>query len=117
MFVSRRKILGFLSVMPFGSISVATADESNQLSSNNVLGHQLHDDVSISLLHSYARALALENADARWEAQMMFHEAQLARQGGGTMGHKLGYRLKGFIEAHENGRTSMAEKIELMEVT
>ncbi len=37
---------------------------------------------------------------------MMFHKAQLARDGGGTMGHKLGSRHKVFLEAHEREKLS-----------
>ena len=37
---------------------------------------------------------------------MMFHEAQLARNRGGAMGHKLGHRHKAFLESHERAKSS-----------
>ena len=103
MTISRRKILGFFPFLAVGLIPSVKAEGPKQESPEIVLGHQLHDEVSISLLNTYARSLALKDKDARWEAQMLFHEAQLARRGGGTTGHRLGYRHKHFIEAHETG--------------
>lgn len=104
MSISRRKILGFFPFLAVGLIPSVKAEGPKQESPGTVLGHQLHDEVSVSLLNTYARSLALKDEDARWEAQMMFHEGQLARQRGGTLGHKLGYRHKAFVEAHETGR-------------
>ena len=103
MFISRRRILGFLPALPGGFIPVAQADSKPPKPTNEFFGHQLHDDVSISLLRTYARSLALIDEKARWEAQMMFHEGQLARQRGGTEGHRLGYRHKEAVEAYERG--------------
>ena len=104
MTISRRKILGFFPFLTIGFIPAVKAEEPEQDSPRTVLGHQLHDEVSVSLLNRYARSLALGNEKARWKAQMMFHEAQLARQRGGTDGHKLGYRHRDFVQAHEQGR-------------
>jgi hypothetical protein len=104
MSISRRKILGLLPALSAGFIPVAKADPKPLQTANEFFGHRLHDDVSVSLLTTYARSLALIDEKARWEAQMMFHEGQLARQRGGTLGHKLGYRHKDFVEAHEEAR-------------
>ncbi len=101
MSISRREALRILSLASAGLATTVNAHESLFDQARVVLGCRLHDDVSLSLLLTYARSLALGDADARWQAQMMFHEAQLARDGGGTMGHKLGYRHKAFLEANE----------------
>ena len=103
MFISRRKILGLLPVLSASFIPLAMADSKSPKTANEFFGHHLHDDVSASLLKTYARSLALTDEKARWEAQMMFHEAQLARQQGGTEGHRLGYRHKDAVEAYERG--------------
>lgn len=58
--------------------------------------------VCLSLLATYARCLGLPDPKLSWQAQLMFHEAQIARDGGGTMGHELGYQLKSFLEQAEN---------------
>ena len=58
--------------------------------------------VSVSLLKTFARSLALEDKDARWQAQMMFHKGQVAREGGGTMSHKIGYKHKAFLNQQED---------------
>jgi hypothetical protein len=101
MSISRRKILRFVPFLTVGFIPSAKAEEPKQESPGTVLGHQLHDEVSASLLNTYARSLALEDEEARWEAQMLFHEGQLARRSGGTRSHVLGYRHRNFVEAHE----------------
>ena len=103
MFISRRKILGLLPVLSAGFIPIAKAASKPPKTANEFFGHHLHDDVSVSLLKTYARSLALTDEKARWETQMMFHEAQLARQGGGTNGHRLGYRHQEAVEAYERG--------------
>lgn len=59
------------------------------------------DPVSLSLLTTYARCLNLTDDRARWSAQMQFHRAQIAREGGGTMGHKLGGQLECFLREQE----------------
>jgi hypothetical protein len=59
------------------------------------------DSVSLSLLATYARCLTLPDPYASWDAQIMFHEAQLARSRGGTMAMKLGSRLRGFLGSQE----------------
>ena len=104
MFITRRKILGLLPVLTAGFIPVVKADPKPRQAASEFFGHQLHDEVSVSLLKTYARSLALHDERARWEAQMMFHEGQLARRQGGTLSHKLGYRHRDFVEAHEQGR-------------
>jgi hypothetical protein len=101
MSISRRNALKLFAAGTAGLPLTARAYGRPPEPPRIVLGCQLHDDVSLSLLQTYARSLALEDANARWKAQMMFHEAQLARNGGGTMGHKLGYRHKSFLESHE----------------
>jgi hypothetical protein len=103
MTITRRKILGFFPFLTVGLIPSAKAEQPTQEPSGTVLGHQLHDEVSVSLIETYARSLSLKDEDARWEAQIMFHEAQLARQRGGTLSHKLGYRHKELLEAYERG--------------
>ncbi|MFC1795727.1 hypothetical protein ACFL1V_01460 [Pseudomonadota bacterium] len=96
----RRKFLQHLTAiiagLPFAAKAVAQESPKR-----TALGYTLHDDVSLSLLETYARSLALKDADARWQAQLMFHQAQVARQGGGTMGHTLGYKHKAFVEEQE----------------
>ena len=104
MFVTRRKLLGLLPAISAVLIPATSAEAKPESSSSTILGYRLHDDVSVSLLKRYARSLALSDERVRWEAQMMFHEAQLARRQGGTIGHKLGYRHRDFVEAHEEGR-------------
>lgn len=106
MFTSRRSVLGLLSAAIASLPLAARAYGSPLEAPTAVLGCQLHDEVSLSLLRTYARSLALQDADARRKAQMMFHKAQLARDGGGTMGHKLGSRHKVFLEAHEREKLS-----------
>ncbi len=101
--ISRRKILGFFPLLTAGFFPVDKAQVKTDTAPKVVTDHQLRDDVSVSLLDTYARSLALKDEDARWEAQMLFHEAQLARRGGGTTSHRLGYRHKHFVEAHETG--------------
>ena len=103
MSITRRKLLGLLPVLSAGFIAAIKIEAKSKQSPDNVFGYQLHDDVSISLLRTYARSLALNDESARWEAQIMFHEGQLARRQGGTMGHKLGYRHDAFVEAYEQG--------------
>ena len=105
--VSRRTVLGVLSALTAGFIPVVKARNQEQEPLRTVLGHRLHDDVSVSLLKSYARSLALQDESARWQAQVMFHEAQLAR--GGTLGHKFGSRHLAFLKAHESGQLSVDE--------
>ena len=105
MSITRRKLLGLLPAISAVLIPATSAEAKPESSSSTILGYRLHDDdVSGSLLKRYARSLALSNERVRWEAQMMFHEAQLARRQGGTIGHKLGYRHRDFVEAHEEGR-------------
>ena len=111
MSISRRKLLGFVPAISALFVPVARAKAKPTKIERTYLGYQLHDDVGVSLLKRYARSLALEDKDARWEAQMMFHEAQIARQGGGTMGHKLGSLHREFVEPHELGRP--VDKLEL----
>jgi hypothetical protein len=67
-------LMAIIAGLPFAAESIA--QESTR---RTLLGHTLHDDVSLSLLATYARSLALEDEDARWQAQKLFHEAQLAR--------------------------------------
>jgi len=101
MTISRRTVLGVLSALAASVIPVVKARNAEQEPLRTVLGHRLYDDVSVSLLKSYARSLALQDESARWEAQVMFHETQLARCGGGTLAHKLGSRHQAFLKAHE----------------
>jgi hypothetical protein len=101
MSITRRKLLGLLPVLTAGFIPAIKAEPEPQ--PDTIFGYRLHDEVSWSLLKTYARSLTLVDSDARWEAQMMFHEAQLARRQGGTEGHRLGYRHKEALEAYERG--------------
>ena len=103
MSISRRKLLAIFPMLTAGFIPAVKAQVESDGTPKAATDHQLHDEVSVSLLDTYSRSLALKDEDARWEAQMLFHEAQLARRGGGTMGHRLGYRHKHFVEAHETG--------------
>jgi hypothetical protein len=58
------------------------------------------NNVCLSLLATYAQCLGLRDEDLSWQAQLMFHKAQMARGGGGTMAHKLGGQLKSFLREH-----------------
>ena len=102
MYISRRKFLQTTTAITAGAVCLFKSEVAKPFTHREVLSHKLHDKVSFSLLDSYARCMALVNEDARWQAQMMFHEAQLARQGGGTMSHTLGYQLYAFLEAQEH---------------
>ena len=101
MSISRRKFVKAISVLTVGFAALFKAKTVKPSKHREVLGYQLHDDVSESLLKTYARSLALEDKAARWQAQMMFHKAQLAREGGGTMSQKLGYRHRAFVRKFE----------------
>lgn len=63
------------------------------------------DDVSLALLATYCRCLSLSTREARWIAQVKFHEAQLARNGGGTKAMKLGSQLQRFLCTEEEQRS------------
>ena len=104
MSITRRKLLGFVPAISALFLPVSRARAKPKAHERTCFGYKLHDDVSVSLLKTYARSLALEDDDARWDAQVMFHEAQLSRRGGGTMSHKLGSLRREFVEAHEHGR-------------
>jgi hypothetical protein len=54
----------------------------------------------MSLLASYAECLSLRDPELSLQAQLTFHKAQLARQSGGTMGHKLGHQVSAFLRQH-----------------
>ena len=103
MSLSRRnliqQLMAIIAGFPFAAESIAQESPKR-----TVLGHTLHNDVSLSLLATYARSLALKDEDARWQAQKMFHEAQLARWGGGPMGHTLGSKHDAFL-AQQEGKT------------
>ena len=101
MSISRRKFIRAASTFAIGFTAMFKAKGVKPASHNDLLGYKLHDDVCVSLLNTYARSLALDDERARWQAQMMFHEAQLAREGGGTMGHKLGYKHEAFVAQRE----------------
>jgi hypothetical protein len=104
MSISRRKFLGFLTVLASGFSFSRPANARSHAPQRKFMGHQLHDDVSVSLLTLYARSLALKNPKERWEAQMMFHQAQLSREGGGTRPMKLGSIHKSYLREVESGR-------------
>jgi hypothetical protein len=105
MFMSRRKLLGLLPAVYAPFIPASRAMGKTARTSRSVLRYEFHDEVSVRLLKTYARSLALADNKARWEAQMMFHEAQLSRQRcGDTLPQILGYRHNEFVEAHEQGR-------------
>lgn len=99
--ISRRTVLGVISALTASFIPGVETRTEEQDPLRTVLSHRLYGDVSVSLLASYARSLALKDESARWQAQALFHEAQLARRGGGTMGHKFGSRYLAFLKAHE----------------
>jgi hypothetical protein len=101
MSISRRKFIRATSIFTAGIAALFTAKVVRPSTHREVLGYKLHDEVSMTLLERYARSLALEDNAARWQAQMMFHKAQLAREGGGTMSHKLGYRHRAFVRKYE----------------
>ena len=103
MTMTRRKLFGLLPAISAVFVPALKSESRPDISHRSVLGYELHDDVSVSLLKRYARSLALSDEEARWEAQMMFHEAQLARRQGGTEGHRLGYRHRDALEAYERG--------------
>jgi len=63
--------------------------------------HPVHDDVDRSNLATFLRCLSFEDRDIRMQALRLFHEAQLARWNGGTMSHKIGYRLTEFLVYYE----------------
>jgi hypothetical protein len=101
MSITRRKFIRSASIFAAGIGALFATRDAKPTHKRRVLGHIQHDDVSASLLDTYARSLALKDERARWTAQMMFHEAQLARRGGGTESQKLGYRHREFLKAHE----------------
>lgn len=101
MSITRRKFIKAASALSIGIAALFKAKPIKSDSDREVLGHKLHDEVSMSLLETYARSLALEDKTARWQAQMMFHKSQIAREGGGTMSHKLGSRHKAFVRKCE----------------
>lgn len=102
MSVSRRNFLGFFTALFSSITSWKPARAAKPDGARVVLGHQLHNDSDVSLVETYARSLALKGG-ASWEAAMMFHEAQLSRERGGTVGHKLGSMHRSFVEASEKG--------------
>ena len=101
MSITRRKFIKAVSALAVGITGLFKARPARPSTNREVLGYKLHDEVSVSLLETYARSLALEDKAARWQAQMMFHKAQLAREGGGTMSHKLGYQHRAFVRKYE----------------
>jgi len=101
MSITRRKFIKAVSAFTVGIAALFKAKSGKPNTHREVLGYRLHGEVSVSLLETYARSLALEDKAARWQAQMMFHKAQLAREGGGTMSHKLGYQHRAFVRKYE----------------
>jgi hypothetical protein len=101
MSISRRKLLKISFALTTGIASLFAVENANPIRRPQYMGYTLHDDVSVSLLKRYASSLALQDKDARMEAQRMFHEAQLARWRGGTMGMKLGSQHRVFVERQE----------------
>jgi hypothetical protein len=99
MFITRRKLIRFV---PF--LAVALAESLGGEDARTVFGIKLHDDVSVSLVKTYARSLALDDEEARWQAQIMFHQAQLARRFWDGESFELGYRHLESLEANENIR-------------
>jgi len=53
-----------------------------------------------SLLATHAKCLSLRDSELSWQAQLTFHKARIARQGGGTTSHKLGHQLSAFLRQH-----------------
>ena len=72
MSITRRKLLGLLPAILAPAFRAEAKPDS---STRSVLGYQLNDDVSVSLLKRYARSLALQDEAARWEAQMLFNNS------------------------------------------
>ena len=104
MFITRRKLIRFV---PFLAVALAAKGRAESLGgedAHTVLGIRLHDDVSVSLVKTYARSLALDDEEARWQAQIMFHQAQLARRFWDGESFELGYRHLESLEANENPR-------------
>ena len=101
MFITRRKLMRFV---PFLAVTLAAKGRAESPAGeavNRVLGIKLHDEVSVSLLQTYARSLALDDEEARWQAQIMFHQAQLARRFWDGESYELGYQHLEFLEENE----------------
>jgi hypothetical protein len=101
MFITRRKLMRFV---PFLAVALNAKGRTESVDSEGaraVLGVKLHDEVSVSLLKTYARSLALDDEEARWQAQIMFHQAQLARRFWGGESYELGHRHLEFLEENE----------------
>jgi len=107
MSISRRKILKLFPIITAAFVPVIKAEVNTNHLSRHVLGYQLHDDHSVSLLSNYARSLALKDERVRGEAQKMFHKAEqliLDRQQVTGYGARLHWNA--YLEAHENDTES-----------
>jgi hypothetical protein len=101
MLITRRKLVRFV---PFLAVALAAKGKTESPAGeavHSVLGIKLHDEVSVSLLKTYARSLALDDEEARWQAQIMFHQAQLARRFWDDKSYELGHRHLEFLEENE----------------
>ena len=103
MFITRRKLMRFV---PFLAVALAVKGRTESLDGEDartVFGIKLRDDVSVSLVKTYARSLALDDEEARWQAQIMFHQAQLARRFWDGKSYELGHQHLEFLEENEKG--------------
>ena len=113
MSITLRKLIKAISTLASGTAVLCKTKFVKPSTHQEVLGYKLHDDVSVTLLKDYARSLALKDKDARWQAQMMFHKCQIAREGGGTQSHVLGYKHEAFLNWKETGVLTEDDKFHL----
>ena len=99
MFITRRKLIRFIPFLAAGLAAKGRTESLGGEDAGIIPDIRLHDEVSIALLKTYARSLALDDEEARWQAQIMFHQAQLARRFWDGESYELGHRHLEFLEA------------------
>ncbi len=114
MSVSRRKMLGLISSVTAGLLPSVRGGESKRQAPTIVLGHQIHDQVSLSRLTTYARSLALTDRDARREATTLFHRSQIAAVYGPARAMRYGHNLELFLRSHETNDSSLLDELLLV---
>ena len=63
MFITRRKLIRFVPFLAAGLAAKGRAESLGGEDAGIILDIRLHDEVSIALLKTYARSLALDNED------------------------------------------------------
>ena len=79
MSISRRHVLRLLSLLSAGFIPAVRAGDNAGESGRHVLGCQLHDDVSVSLLRTYARIIEARGyrMDRQWITLFVLEQVAL----------------------------------------